>query len=445
MADPAYVLNSSLLHKNLERIECLGIRQFPGEFPFKVYSKTKFKFTSRQRTTTKWSNFRVCDAVPQIPYRYFWAIRASIHSEIPLISFDLSTNHGGEPLIPSLFSERLTKPDRPSRYAQTVAATSSACAAFVHLLLAIAWTLAFSAVPAPAAANGSVQSINLETSDGISLTMAFYPGPEEPVATVILVHDIGGSQASVRVLAAGLQKEGYAVAVPDLRGHGGSTSGRRKLSAKSLRQTDLQMITASGGGAIRQQAKISGDLETVYRWLKEQEATGEVNLDCLCVIGSGLGGTLASLWVATDWGWQPNTRGPQGQNVKALILISPKRADKGISINPALAARAFIDRQITQPILKKIPVMIVSGKNESAADRIFQQLKAARPMSWYKQPASGVKSQAENKNNRPIDTGPLVFVEIESTLRGDKLASLPSGNRTPLNLANWFIKETASQ
>jgi pimeloyl-ACP methyl ester carboxylesterase len=313
------------------------------------------------------------------------------------------------------------------------------CLGRLLILACLAW-------PTVTAADDSKspQQINLETSDGIALNMAYYPGPEKPVATIMLVHDIGGSEASVRVLAAGLQKAGCAVAVPDLRGHGGSTSGSRELPLENLRTADLRMIAASGGGVIRQQAAVSGDLETVYRWLKEQEETGEVNLDRFCVIGSGLGGTLASLWVAVDWSWQPNTRGPQGQNVKALVLISPEWMNKGISIAPALMARAVSNRRMTQPVLETLPILIIAGKNESSADRIFQRIKAARPMSWYKQSASGDKAKADKKDTRAPETGPLVYTQINSPLRADKLASLPSGNQTPLALACWFLAEAAS-
>ena len=80
------------------------------------------------------------------------------------------------------------------------------------------------------------------------------------------------------------------------------------------------MIPASGGSRIRRTARIKGDLETVRMWLEEKGAEGGPNLDQLCVIGSGLGGTLAAIWTAADWNWIPNTKGPQGQQVRALIL-----------------------------------------------------------------------------------------------------------------------------
>lgn len=355
-----------------------------------------------------------------------------------------SANTEDNHLISPILLQQQAIQRRQAKHTRFVATTHLTWRHIAFALLTTTWTFSIFVITTPTIASDDIQSISLETSDGVSLAMSFYPGPEEPVATVMLVHDIGGSEADVRVLAAGLQKAGCAVAVPDLRGHGGSNDRSQRLSAKRLRARDLQMIAASGHGKIREQSRVAGDLETVYRWLNEQEAAGEVKLDRLCVIGSGLGGTLASLWVATDWAWQPNTRGAQGQNVKSLILISPKLADKGISIKPALALRTFIDRQVAQPIMEKLPILIISGKNDPAAEQIFQQLKSARPMSWYKQLASGTKSQAEHNDIKSVETGPLVFAQIDTTLRADKLASLPSGSRTPLALINWFLKEAVT-
>ena len=203
------------------------------------------------------------------------------------------------------------------------------------------------------------------------------------------------------------------------------------------------MIAGTGGGAIRSQARIRGDLETVRNWLKEREGEGEVDLKRFCVIGSGLGGTLAACWTAADWGWQPNTRGPQGQEVTGLILISPVWADKGVSINTALGARAVVNRQPVKPVLELLPVMIIAGEDDSQAERLFKKFQAARPDNWYQRLADGTKTKSDS--GRKDNSGPVVFVQIDSTLRADKLATLPSGAATPQQFCGWFIRDMLSQ
>ena len=285
-------------------------------------------------------------------------------------------------------------------------------------------------------ADGTIETAALETSDGEGISLTFYPPADDNAATVLLVHDIGGSHASVRELAASLQRAGCAVAVPTLRGSGAGAGNR---SGPPLQRNELLMIAGTGGGKIRSQASIRGDLETVRNWLQAKARDGEVDLERFCVIGSGLGGTLAALWTAADWGWQPNTRGPQGQDVDGLVLISPVWADKGISINAALAARSIVDRRPVKPILESLPVMIIAGEDDSQADRLFKTLKQARPSSWFQQQPDGTKT--ESPPGRKDDTGPVIFVQIRSPLQADKLATLQSGKLRPDQFCSWFIGE----
>lgn len=305
---------------------------------------------------------------------------------------------------------------------------------FTCWCVALSSSAVFSAEPSPP------EQVSLETSDRVSLNMLFYPAGEAPTATVILVHDIGGSPTGVQDLARGLQQAGCAVAVPELRGHDGANE---RVSA-ALKPQDMKMIAASGGGAIRQQALVRGDLETVRNWLKAREADGDVDLERLCVIGSGLGGTLASLWTVADWSWRPNTQGPQGQDVKAVVLISPEWAGKGVSLTTALAARAFVDRRATLPLLEHLPLLIIAGRGDAVSERLFKRLQAARPQSWYTIRSDGSKTQADRKDDEtpPAGIGPVVYAQINTSLRADKLATLPGSGTTPLALSLWFIKQS---
>ena len=113
------------------------------------------------------------------------------------------------------------------------------------------------------------------------------------------------------------------------------------------------------------------------------------------------------------------------------------------SITSALGARTALGQREVKPLLEHLPIMIIAGSDDRQASQLFQRLKGARPTSWFKESANGTKQQSKrtlspNQNK----TGPLVFEEIRSSLRADKLASLPSGKRTPLQLCVWFISET---
>ncbi|MBM4023536.1 MAG: hypothetical protein FJ284_15105, partial [Planctomycetes bacterium] len=67
--------------------------------------------------------------------------------------------------------------------------------------------------------------ITATTSDGVPVSAWYYeaPGDGAAVATVLALHDLGGSHKSLEPLALSLQAAGCSVVVPDLRGHGKSS------------------------------------------------------------------------------------------------------------------------------------------------------------------------------------------------------------------------------
>ena len=64
----------------------------------------------------------------------------------------------------------------------------------------------------------------LRTGDGLELALTYYPGTKgKQTIPVVLLHGWKQSRNDYKDLAPALQKLGYAVIVPDLRGHGEST------------------------------------------------------------------------------------------------------------------------------------------------------------------------------------------------------------------------------
>jgi alpha-beta hydrolase superfamily lysophospholipase len=269
--------------------------------------------------------------------------------------------------------------------------------------------------------------LRLQTSDGVDLAVWYYPAPKNGgiQASVILVHDVGeGSHASVERLAIALQRGGCAVVAPDLRGHGkslsraaGDTAVASKLPpirAEALRKSDLDLMAAARGGTKRDQALIRGDIETVRDFLVEKAAEGEVDLDRLCVVGSGVGGTLASLWTAADWSWPPLASGPQGRQVQAVAFVNPVWAYKGLSLSPALAA---------EPLKTTLPVMILAGSGERDALKLADQMRRFRPRGWFEHRLGAEPAKAKDLDS-PADASSF-FIQVDSPLSADKLATEP--------------------
>ena len=264
------------------------------------------------------------------------------------------------------------------------------------------------------------RKLKLETSDGMRLAAWYYPvaGDERPIATVILVHDLEDTHKSVEPLAIALRQQGFAVVAPDLREHGASKQqpaedGRGEVpDGKLLKKNELEMIAMSSGGRIRDQSSLRGDIEAVRNWIKGRSDAGELDIDRLFIVGSGSAGMLAAMWTAADWSWLPTTSGPQGQQVRGVVLVSPVWTVKGLSISTAMASDAM---------KHQVPILVLGGGNDRDATRLFEQLKRQRPNKWFEQLAGKPYELAPKL--KAVGDATLFYIQLESTLSADKLAS----------------------
>ncbi len=237
-------------------------------------------------------------------------------------------------------------------------------------------------IPAP-------KDLALETRDGVILRATYYPSllGKEAVA-VLLLHDFEGSRADLSPLALVLQRAGHAVLTLDLRGHGESTSlkgSARTLSTNQLGNEDFQLM-------------VSQDIERAKRFLREENNEGRLNLEKLCVVGVGMGATLAMEWARLDWSWPPLVTYKQGQDVKALVLISPKFTFRGLS-----AANLFKHPQAS----RRISALIIFGEAKSEA---LQDAKRIHGMFERLQP------KAEKPEHRT-----LFFIPQKTNLQATRL------------------------
>jgi pimeloyl-ACP methyl ester carboxylesterase len=277
---------------------------------------------------------------------------------------------------------------------------------------------AVATAPAKAPAKAAKpEELDLETSDGLDLHAWYYPPlleeDETTAATVILLHDLEGSHTSVEPLALALQAAGCGVVAPDLRGHGASTSrGGGGLDVRTLKKADFELMAAARGGQRREQALVRGDVEAVRNWIKAKAEEGELDMQRLFVVGSGLGATVAAAWAAEDANWPDGTKGPQGRQVRGLVLLSPAWTTRGFSINGPLANEA---------VKVEIPLMVIAGQDDRDAVKVFEQFKRQRPSGWFQQQADGTKDKAA-KLDDPTKAS-LFFFEFDSTRSADALAA----------------------
>jgi pimeloyl-ACP methyl ester carboxylesterase len=176
------------------------------------------------------------------------------------------------------------------------------------------------------------QEVSLRTGDGWTIPVTYYAsaaGKEAPV--VILLHGADGNRNVWRGLATVLQKAGYAVVAPDLRKHGQS-QGPPVGGARSDRITPVDY-----------RGMIGEDLEAVKTFLLERHNKGELNIRKTGIIAADDSAPIAVNWALIDWGKEPypdaptyEARTPRGQDVRALVLLSPTEAVGGLNMGRAL-------------------------------------------------------------------------------------------------------------
>jgi pimeloyl-ACP methyl ester carboxylesterase len=190
----------------------------------------------------------------------------------------------------------------------------------------------------------------LPTSDDWQIYITYYPtfAQKESIArnspVVILLHGDKENRLvweGEKGLAPRLQREGFAVITVDLRKHGQSTnvgraSGDSPAGGKSTEGTNLQ--SADYGNMVDQ------DLEAVKKFIYEQHQTKRLNMNKIGIVAAETSAAIAVCFAANDWKKEPfddaaseDMKTPRGQDVRALVLLSPPQKAKGVLFSEALA------------------------------------------------------------------------------------------------------------
>jgi pimeloyl-ACP methyl ester carboxylesterase len=247
------------------------------------------------------------------------------------------------------------------------------------------------------------EDVPLETKDGVSLMATYYPGTaKKETIPIIMVHGLDGQRGDFHAMAMYLQGLGHASIVPDLRGHGQSKAQKlpngatRTIKVDAMNRLELE--------------RMMFDLEACKKFLLDQNNKGEVNIEELCVMGSEFGSILAVRWAALDWSAKILPAFKQGQDVKALVLLSPLQTYKGVSLREAL---------VFPPVQTQVAVMLIAGtkdtKATSEAKKIYNSLHGHHP-----------KVDDDDEARKVV-----VLLQPETALAGTKLLT------TSLRLPTW--------
>jgi pimeloyl-ACP methyl ester carboxylesterase len=187
----------------------------------------------------------------------------------------------------------------------------------------------------------------------------------------------------------------FAVVAVELRAHGESV--KQQLPNGAVADLDASKLSKEGIAAMA-----AFDMEAVRGFLVDKNDAGELNLNKLCLIGSGMGASVAANWGAQDWAAPPLAVGKQGQDVKGVVMISPRWSFMGLSMQNAMRF---------MPYKKSVAWMMIAGGQDREVkvdfERIQKLLERAHPAK-------------DAKAGQKQPTG-LEVTLVPSSLQGDSL------------------------
>jgi pimeloyl-ACP methyl ester carboxylesterase len=209
-------------------------------------------------------------------------------------------------------------------------------------------------------------------ADGWDIHYTYWESPmgkEAPV--VILLHGKGQARLIWKALplAKELAKKQFAVIAVDLRKHGESKAPENaSVQAKSDKLSKFDY-----------EGMVLGDLEAIKKFLYAEHQALRLNMRKVGVVATDMSTAIALNWAQADWSKTPfddapvaSARTPRGQDVQALVLVSPVDSLSGVgTINATRFLRAT-----------GISVLLLSSKKVSSetrtAAKMYSQLGGAQ-------------------------------------------------------------------
>lgn len=273
------------------------------------------------------------------------------------------------------------------------------------------------------------ETLTLETKDNLRLSVTWYQGlGEKNSIPFIMLHDWDGAKEDFTHLALEMQKLGHSVIVPDLRGHGDS-----KMFVGAAEPLDRERMNA----VVIQSTTL--DVEACKKFLTEKNDEGKLNIDMLTVVATGKMCVIATKWAIADWAYPVLGGQRQGQDVKALVFLSPERKFKGIDMIRELRHPLLSGRNITP-----LSVLIAYGtKDRHATD----EAKKIHDMMERTRTKLDLEGKSEQERNKIMTEQQDLFLwGFDVDNQGAELVQENAQLRLPLNIGKFvYFRLTAKE
>lgn len=224
----------------------------------------------------------------------------------------------------------------------------------------------------------------LRTEDEVPLHITYYKsiaekGSEMDSPVVVLLHMKDGNRFVWQTdggFARQLQADGYAVVTVDLRFHGENKAGG---AAGGNANQGAGKKPGKKGNDLKPEvyeAMASLDMEAVKQFIFEEHQAKNLNMNKMGIVGPEMGASVAAYYTVLDWSKephedaQPGFQTPRGQDVRALVFISPQNTFHN-SLPMAKVIPVLKDPE------KDIAVLVCCGsdaKDKAQSEKIFEML-----------------------------------------------------------------------
>lgn len=259
-----------------------------------------------------------------------------------------------------------------------------------------AWAQASASSKRPPAENKS-----LMTKDGAEIRITYFAtkgGKDAPV--IVMLHGRAGNRLVWQPLAESFADQGYAVVTVDLRKHGESSGGPGSTTGGAGNAGGK----ASALKAPEIQAMVAFDMEAVKRFLFDEHQRGALNMTKLGIVASDFSCGVALAFTELDWAKEPYDdapllaqRTPRGQDVRALVLISPEAAVPGIAVSQLAAVARNLG----------VPALVAYGSKDpaekGASKKLYEQLTGEKAGTATKKTDENAKPGLDRVLLQPYD------------------------------------------
>lgn len=253
-------------------------------------------------------------------------------------------------MIMTMFNQNATSSRRLAAWKQAFVVPSLA-----SLLLV---TLAATASAQPATTSKLISDLPLTTKDGWQIAITYYESTEgEEAPVVVLLPSKGGSRLDWKTgladksgkwtkgLADRLHREGgFAVVAVDLRGHG-QARGPGGLGVVKPKKVRRKGSRGAGGQLKADDYKrmVLLDMAAVKKFIKKEHQDKKLNMRKMAIISADDSVPIAAYFAYNDWREKPYSdaptiaaRTPRGQDVRALVMLSPVEKVPGVHVSKPL-------------------------------------------------------------------------------------------------------------